>query len=105
MMLLCAQDYFGEPIISVLVGVFNFVPALSLWIYGAYGFGAGLLASLSTVLLMRKVCLTQLYLAAWENPELDSEVRKQRHGEVALDTQNACCERLFTCVMCCPTKT
>ncbi|KAG8457150.1 hypothetical protein KFE25_004117 [Diacronema lutheri] len=74
-------DFFGEPSFAVIFGIANFVPAMTLWMFGAYGFAVGLVSALSTVLLIRKVLLTYLYMNNWTNTDLDSETMATRMAE------------------------
>jgi hypothetical protein len=31
-------DYFGEPSFAVIFGIANFIPAMSLWLFGTYSY-------------------------------------------------------------------
>jgi hypothetical protein len=75
------MDYFGEPTFAVIFGIANFVPALSLWLFGVYGYQIGLIGCLATVLLIRKVMLTFLYMSAWTNTTLDPALIAKRKLE------------------------
>lgn len=74
-------DFFGEPSFAVIFGIGNFVPALALWLYGVYGYSVGLVASFTTILLLRKVALTFLYMSAWDNPTLSESTLLKRKEE------------------------
>lgn len=73
--------YMGEPIMSTLFGIANFVPALTLWIFGVYGLAPGVAASFATILLVRKLLSTVNYLMIWRNPTLDEAVQVRRERE------------------------
>lgn len=65
----------------MIFGIANFVPALTLWMFGTYGISVGGISALSTVLLIRKVTLTFMYMSAWDNTELDAETLASRKME------------------------
>lgn len=75
------MDFFGEPSFAVIFGIANFVPAMTLWMFGTYGIAVGAVSSLSTVLLIRKVTLTFMYMSTWDNSELDEATRIERKEE------------------------
>jgi len=89
-------DYFGEPTLATIVGIFNFVPALALWIWGVYGLPAGVVMTFCSSLLLRKVVLTQAYLSTWENPNIDEATKQKRKRETRLlvaDALTGCCTK------------
>lgn len=74
-------DFFGEPSFAVIFGIANFVPAMTLWMFGTYGISVGGISALSTVLLIRKVTLTFFYMSSWDNTELNANTLASRKME------------------------
>ncbi|KAJ1624094.1 hypothetical protein T492DRAFT_845012 [Pavlovales sp. CCMP2436] len=49
-------DYFGEPSFAVIFGIANFIPAMSLWLFGSYSYARYVQAS--PIPRMERVCCT-----------------------------------------------
>merc|ERR1719277_2575342 len=69
--------YFGEPLTLMLFSLLNTCVASILWVFGAYGFGMGIVAVFVFAYCVLRTVVIYLYLGAWKNPFLsEAEMAK-----------------------------
>jgi len=82
---------FGEPATQSMMGIFNTMVALDLWIYERFGLVASLLMTLTIFYGVMRVIVNYIYLSSFKNPDVDAATRKDRDAwkQAAATTGNA----------------
>mmetsp|Transcript_68555 Transcript_68555/g.200560 ORF Transcript_68555/g.200560 Transcript_68555/m.200560 type:complete len:343 (+) Transcript_68555:115-1143(+) len=70
--------YFGEPLAVMLLSLFNTCIATILWVFGAYGFGMGIVAVFVFSYCVLRTVVIYMYLGFWQNPFLSKEEKGKR---------------------------
>jgi hypothetical protein len=69
---------FGEPATQSMMGFFNTMCAMVLWIHEGYGFVAALMTVLTVFYGVTRVVVNQIYLSSFRNPDIDAATRQDR---------------------------
>jgi hypothetical protein len=72
--------YFGEPLTLMLFSFCNTCIATILWVFGAYGFGLGIVAVFIFAYCILRTGVIYLYLGCWSNPFLPPEEQAKRES-------------------------
>ncbi len=82
---------FGEPATQSMMGFFNTMVALDVWIYERYGLCVAILTILTIFYGVMRVMVNYMYLSSFKNPDVDDATRKERDQwkEAAATTGNA----------------
>jgi hypothetical protein len=73
--------YFGEPLAYILTSSVNSIIAIILWVFAAYGFALGFIASFTFGYTVLRTLVVYRYLQIWVNPFLPHHERKAREAE------------------------
>merc|ERR1712241_364003 len=74
-------SYFGEPLALMLASLYNCMAATLLWVFGAYGFGCGIIFSMALLYSILRITVVYIYLAQWKNPYIDAKEEENRKHE------------------------